>query len=335
MRITNINMKKIAQFIMEKDFFLVTSHQRPDGDALGSGMALVYMLQTMGKYAFFIIDDTIPAQYRFLPFFNEIRDMEEMKNGTFQHIIVLDASNLKRIGRVHRLFSPDYHVINMDHHPDNERFGTINWVEEDVAATGELIFKLAKYLKVNFSEELATLLATAIITDTGSFKFSNTTPFTHRTMAELMEEGAHTSSIIEHVYGHFSYNQLQLLSMALAAMESNEEGSLAWCIVDQEMIEKSGVNPDDSGELVSYPRSLEGVEAGILFIEVEPGVVRVNLRSNGSLQVNRVANQFGGGGHTKAAGCVVEKDIETTKQEILGALERELSFRDDGDNQSV
>lgn len=335
MQITNINMKKVAQFISEKDLFLVSSHQRPDGDALGSGLALVYMLQSLGKYAFLLMDDVLPAKYSFLPFYDEIKGMEDIKNGCFHHIIVVDSSNLSRIGRVHEYFAPDHKIINIDHHPDNERFGDINWVDESMAAAGEMIFTLIKYLRVSFDEHLATLLATAIITDTGSFKFSNTSPLTHRIMAVLMEEGADSNSIMRHVYGSYSYSQLQLLSMALAHMKFNEEGSLAWCVVDQEMLLESGIRQDESYELVNYPRSLEGVEAGILFIEVKPKLIRVNLRSNGSLAVNKVASLFGGGGHTLAAGCIVEKDLETTKEEVIRALEKELASLHDGNHQSL
>lgn len=334
MQITNINMKKIAQFIMDKDIFLVTSHLRPDGDAIGSGLALVYMLQSMGKYAIFLLDDKLPVKYSFIPFFNEIRRPKDMKEERYRNIFVLDSSNLLRVGKVQEIFTTKYEIINIDHHPDNDRFGAINWVEEESAATGELLFKLASYLKIKIDKNLATLLAVAIITDTGSFQYSNTSPFTHYTMARLLEEGADSTAIIQEVYGNYSLKEIHLYALVLGSMEKNKTGSLAWCTVDQDMIEESNYQLENSQELVNYPRSMAGVLAGILFIEEKPNSIRVNLRSSGSLAVNRVASLFGGGGHVNAAGCVIHSDLTTAKNLVIGALERELSLQNDGNHQS-
>ncbi len=318
-------INSIQDFILTGDSFLLSTHQKPDGDALGSSLALARILEGLDKKCSILLDDSVSSFYRFLPGVEKIEEFTSAAEiDPTTRVIVPDAGNLERIGDVSSIFTPKNKILNIDHHPDNTHFGHLNWVEAEAAATGELIFILIDELELKIDEELATLLATTIITDTGSFRFDNTRPFTHRMMATLLEKGAESTTIIKEIYQSYEFHQLKLLSLALDSMERSSDGSLAWCTIDREMMNKTGISPEEITGVVNYPRSVNGVRAGVLFKELEEGKVRVSLRSNGSLPVNRVAARFGGGGHEMAAGCIMEMELGAAKRELLTALEGEM-----------
>ncbi|MBI3606317.1 MAG: bifunctional oligoribonuclease/PAP phosphatase NrnA [Nitrospirae bacterium] len=322
-------MNKAIQAIQKNQTFMVTTHCNPEGDALGSSLALALFLNQLGKKARVVIKDPIPYFLDFLPEKGLITQSSAIP-GRFDIICVCDCGDIERTGYFknpgpgEKIDYPAGEVINMDHHVTNTNFGTINWIEGEASATGEMVYDLIHAMKGSITPAIATAIYTTIITETGSFHYSNTTPKMFKIAAECAETGIDINLIARGIYDTSSEGRLALLGMVLNTLEVSHSGKIAHISVTGEMFKKTGTSPEDTENFVSFPRSIKGVEAAILFRENSPTEYKISLRSQTALDVSEVAHSFGGGGHRKAAGCTVQGALADVKKKVIQALGKKL-----------
>jgi phosphoesterase RecJ-like protein len=298
---------------------LISTHVSPEGDALGSALALAHALRGMGKEALVVNRDPVPRLLDFLPSAGLFRQVS-LPEGDHELLVVVDCGDLDRTALFNERRPPL--IINIDHHVTNKRFGQINWVEPDAAATAEMIAVLLGDMGVPLTKEIALCLYTALMTETGSFKYSNTTPAVFRLAAELAERGVQPAWVSQKIYERNTINRLKLLGALLERMEITADRTVAWVTIPAELFSRTGTTAEDAEDFVNYPRSLTETEVAILIRDAEPGRVKVSFRASGDVDVSAIAAQFGGGGHRKAAGCTVAGALETVRPKIIEAAER-------------
>ncbi|MBI4974486.1 MAG: bifunctional oligoribonuclease/PAP phosphatase NrnA [Candidatus Omnitrophica bacterium] len=313
--------------------FLITAHINLEGDSIGSQLAIRELLNAMGKTAFIIDSDPVPAHYKFLPKANEISNKIDKKMD-YDAAVVVDCPTLKRTGKVAELISKNKNkvVINIDHHVSNERFGDVNWVDPNASSAGELVFKLFKETGKRLTKETALNLYIAILTDTGSFNYDNTSSLTHEIAGELLGYGLEPAAVSESVYERRSIGDIKLLGLVLSTIKLNNRGDVAYLELTNDVLKKTGADAAKSEGFVNYARSIDKVKVAVLFREEpkEGGRIHVSLRSKGSVDVNRIASSFGGGGHARASGCVVEGTLVEVEKSVLSKIEERLRGRHTG-----
>ncbi len=316
----------VIELFSKKNEFLVTAHVNPDGDAVGSLLGLGLLLKSMGKEVVLVLAQPVPSTYRFLPGSDRVFLPQDLSRETYEVGVALDCSELERVGEaLQKILKNCRFLVNIDHHLSNKRFGDLNLVDSEAAATGEIICELAEKMGVKISPEVATNLYTALVTDTGSFQFANTTPRCHYTAARLLEYGAKRQQIREFLYEQRSLPSLRLLEKALGTLSLNSNGRIAWMKVRKEFFLETGAVPEDCEGFIEYPKSLAGVELGVLFKEIEYGEVKVGFRSKTLLDVSKLAELFGGGGHERAAGCVVSGELDRVVELVIATAEEFLA----------
>ncbi len=318
--------QQIAELLRSQNSFLVLTHYRPDGDAVGSQLALVLLLKGLGKTVEAWNDDEVPAKFRFLPHSDLItRPPSEAKD--FDVIVAIDTSTWQRVGSAAQRIRNKKHFINVDHHVSNEKFADINWIVPEAPASGQIAFDLIKRGGFKLTREIATCLFAAISTDTGSFTYANTTAESLRVAAELVDAGLNVGEICRHVYESYPYARLMLLQKALAQLQLTDRKRIAYTWVTTEMFEESGAKREDTEGLIDYARAIEGVVVAVLFEETrEPGKIRISLRSKHSkIDVNSVARRFGGGGHREAAGARITGEPHDIERRVLAAISEALA----------
>jgi len=309
-------MIKISEEILKYQRFLVTTHIEPDGDAVGSALAMFHALRSLGKEAVACLSDSVPPIYRFLPGSQEI--LGEVPLGFAPEcVMVLDCSELQRAGRILDQVNLDTSIlINIDHHNSNSRFGDFSLVEES-AATGELIYGIIKDLNVSLTKEIGMCIYTAILTDTGGFRYRNTTSRSLQIAAEIVRLGVNPGEIAEKACESYPLERLQILGKALRNLRMSCEGKVADFSVSRHMLNGNSVSSSIVEGFVNYPREINGVQVSVFFREKSRNQYRVSLRSKGNADVSAVAQLFGGGGHRNAAGCLVEGELETARSLVL------------------
>ena len=320
-------LKQISDRMLSAQSILITSHRDPDGDSIGSQLALAELLERQGKSLCIINQGDVPNKYLFLDPQRRIRSINSASPTSscqlpFDLVFVLDSTCLERIGEAGKLIPPGVSLINIDHHPDNERFGTFNYIDEQASAVGEMIFALLKYFDFSLNARIATQLYAAILTDTGRFKFSNTTPLCLKTCAELVQAGADPRYITNQVYFNHSLPFLKLLGSVISHPHMLFGGRVCAMIIRQENLKALGVEPSEMEGVVDYTLFLNGVEIGLLLTEKENGKTKVNLRSQNEYDVSKIARKFGGGGHRNAAGCTLDLSLKEAQQIIVGQIRR-------------
>jgi phosphoesterase RecJ-like protein len=323
------HLKKISDILLPAKSICITSHRDPDGDSIGSQLALGELLESQGKRYCILNQGELPGKYRFLDPQQRIQNLNSLQRTlnsktSFDLVFVLDSTCLERIGEVSRLITPGVTVINIDHHPDNERFGTFNYIDEEASAVGEMIFHLLDYFSFPLNATVATQLYAAILTDTGRFKFSNTTPLCLKTCAQLVQAGADPRYITNQIYFNYSLSFLKLLGSVLSHPQMLFGGKVCVMIIRQENLAQLGVEPNEMEGVVDYTLFLKGVEVGLLFTEKENGKTKVNLRSQNEYDVSKVARIFGGGGHRNAAGCTLDLALKEAQPIIVEQVGRIL-----------
>ena len=304
---------------------LLTSHERVDGDGIGSELALMHMARGAGVECVIINDEAIPVEYEFLPGAEKICKISDGRQDEFDLVVSLDSASLERLRKVKDRLPKGVKIINIDHHISNTQYGDINWVGHEASSTGEIIFNLAQANGIAITPEIATCLYTAIITDTGRFCYSNTSSHTHLAAAELVRCGASPSEISRQIYRAERSNVLRLRQLALATLELSADGQIACIDVAAEMHRQTGTKYQDTHDFVDMPKSIKGVEVALLFREIaEDGKTRVSMRSEGRIDMNTLAQKFGGGGHKRAAGCTIDGSIEHAHKCILPVVEKLL-----------
>lgn len=312
-------LRRISALIGRHRTFLITAHERLDGDALGSELALCWMLSGLGKEAVIYNQDPTPENYRFLPGSDRIvRELPPL--GPFEVAVVLDCSELERVGRESERIRTIPNLINIDHHVSNGEFCDARLIDPQASSTGELIFRLVRDMNAAVSAEMATCLYTAILTDTGGFRYGNTRRGTLLTAADLVGAGARPQWISENVYEADSPARLRLLSAVLPTLALEEGGRVGSLVVMQEALAGAGALTEHTEGFVDLPRSIRGVEISILYAELPGGNFKLSLRSKGNVDVERVARVFGGGGHTNAAGCRAEGELSEIRRRVIEAI---------------
>lgn len=328
---------ELLKHIRKGNRFLLTSHSNPDGDAIGSELALARVLRSQGKGVTLWNRDPSPTVYEVLPGNSGIHVGEEPPAGfpeRYSAAIILECPSLDRTGLEDHLEGA-LPILNIDHHLGNQHYGAVNWVDSAAPAVGAMVYRLAQALRVTLNPELAQLLYLTLVTDTGGFRFSNATSDAFETAAALVREGARPEQVTEWLYESRTEAYLRLLAEMLGSLALHADGRVSTALLTSEMMERAGATPADSEGLTNYPRSIAGVEASALLRELGPGTFKVSLRSKGRVDVEAVARQHGGGGHRNAAGCVIEGSADEVIETLLGTLGPALPGAGGGDAENA
>lgn len=302
----------------------------PEGDAVGSLIAMQSILQRLGKKTTIVCEDSFPERLHCLRYKGEWNIYQESKDKKlkFDALVVADCPTLERIGKVRSLLQPDTAMFNIDHHISNTRFGHYNYVKPEAAACGEVIYEIIKQLKLSITQEEARALYVSLTTDTGSFKYSNTTIRTHRIAAELIRTGIDIDRINEELYATYSLNKIQLYSRLLSKVQTASGGKVAWVAMNQSDLQASGATYEDTEGFIDFLKYLKEVKVAFFLSEMErDNEVKVSFRSKEHYDVNQIATAFGGGGHKKASGCTLHLPLSEAVDAILKEIQKQVHFK--------
>ena len=299
--------------------FLITSHVRVDGDALGSELALYLMLKESGKNVVVYNQDDTPENYRFLPapacIVHELGDVSR-----FDAAFILDCSDLERVGDEAQKIGYVKTLINIDHHVSNGRFCDLTILDAEASSTGELIYGLMREMSYALTKDICTNLYTAILTDTGGFRYSNTRAAALQAAGDLVASGADPQWISENIYESDPPQKIKLLAKALETLNLDMAQKISSMVVTQKAMQETGASYDHTEGFVDVIRSVNGMEVAVLYSQLQENYFKLSLRSKGKVNVEKVAKLFGGGGHFNAAACRIEGDIEDIKARVARAI---------------
>jgi len=317
---TSPEIAAIVDAIRVRQRFVLSSHARPDGDSIGSQLAMAYALKALGKEAVVINADPAPPPLLAFPGVPEIRIAAEA-TGPYDAAIIMECGNLARtgVGGLERYF-----VINIDHHPGNTNFGQINWFDASASACGELVYDVVGALGVPLSIDIATHVYLAILTDTGSFHYSNITPRTFAIAGACIAAGVDPVAVARNVYDSNNMGRLKLFGAVLSAMQIDQTGRIAIVYLDHEMAREAGGTYEDTEGLINLPLTVKEIQAVVFFKEHEGETYRVSMRSKGDIDIGAIAKEFGGGGHKNAAGCTVTGAIDALQKSFVEKMERAI-----------
>ena len=321
-------MDQVIQHIKDGQHLLIASHAEPDGDAVGCLLALGLALRKFGKKATLYNASPIPAVYRFLPGVDQIEQQIETAH-PYDTAIMLDCGDLIRVGEAAATISQIPMIINIDHHVSNTGFGHIQLIDTSACATAEIVHRLIKTLEIPVDKAMATSLYTGILTDTGSFRFSNTNKAAFSICEEMADAGVDPHRVAQHVFGSYSLGRIKLLNMALNSIEISDNGKLSMMTITRSMLNTTETNTEDLDGMINYARRIEDVKVAALIHEIKNGGGKftnmnryhVSLRSDSSVDVAKIASKFGGGGHASAAGFQIESTLVALKTKIITLAE--------------
>lgn len=320
-----MSLKKVVACVKRHKRFLITAHTGLEGDALGSELALCRLLHKLGKQASVVNEDALPAEYAFLPGASAIRRYADLSaSPTYDCFVAVDCSDLRRSGKVERLYEAKKPLLNIDHHVSNSRFGSVNWVEPSASSASEMIYRLYRALGLALDKDVSLLLYVGIFTDTGSFRYPNTTSATHSIISRLLRYGIDPAAVYKHTYENIPYRFVRSLGSVLAATRRSAGGRVIWLYLDKSPLADGDSSFDWPDYLLGVMRAVKGVEVALLFRRIQKGKIRVNLRSQGAVDVNRVAAAFGGGGHKTASGCTVRDSAKKVIRQVLFRIRQEF-----------
>ncbi len=317
-----LEVAQIAAAIRSRRRFILSSHSRPDGDSIGSQLAMAYALRALGKDVRVVnMDAAAPPLMAFVG----VPDIEiaPSVDGEFDAAIIMECGDLGRTG----VAGLDrYFVINIDHHPGNTGYGALNWFDPGAAACAEMVYTLVKALGVPMSIEIATHIYLAILTDTGSFHYSSISPRTFDICREMLEAGVDPVLAARHVYDSNNMGRLKLFGAVLNAMQVDAIGRIAVLYLDHEMARAAGGTYEDTEGLINLPLTVKDIQAVVFFKQIEGDQYRVSMRSQGEIDIGAVAKEFGGGGHKNAAGCSVTGPVDALQKLFVGKIERAIEL---------
>lgn len=323
--------RALFEFLQRHRKFLLTTHINPDGDGLGSEVAMALWLRSMGKEVRVLNDSVVPTAFLFLTRDQTLEswdpEIAEQRFTEADALIVLDTSNRQRIGRLAPML--DQHIIPIaivDHHASHATgFGQVNVIEPEASSTGEIVYDLLKESGAAITPEIAEALYVALMTDTGSFRFSNTDSHAHRMAADLLAHGLDPGRIHARVHSHASAGRLRFFGEVLSAIDMLEDGRVVVMEASPEQFQRHGLTGSDTEGLVDMPRTIAGVDVVALFSEVEPGKVKVSLRSTGRVDIDAICTGLGGGGHRHAAGVLLRGTRAEARARVLPQLARVIA----------
>jgi len=320
--IANADVQTVRQIIDRYEQFILTTHVNPDGDGLGPETAMAEYLFQRKKRVNIINLSPVPANYRFLDpngrmeLFSQDRHIEALTSA--DAIFILDISDWGRLRELGKLVrSLRMEKVCIDHHPVQAPFADHDLIYPRASSTGEVIFELLKKLDAKFNKRINEAIYTAILTDTGSFRFTNTTPNAHKVAAALLQDGIEPRKIYSEVYENQSLPRIRLMAQALERLQLEFNGRLAWLVITQEMLHATGTTMQDTEGLADFPRTITGVEISLLFLELEDDQVKISFRSKGNIVINRLAQALNGGGHAFAAGATVKGPLNRAVKDVL------------------
>lgn len=317
-------MEQILKHIKASRRILLASHAEPDGDCLGSLVALGLALNNLDKTITMFNPSPIPAVYRFLPGVERI--VTQIKEATaYDMAIILDCGDIVRVGENSSIVDRIPLVVNIDHHVSNTRFGHLQLIDTDACATAEIVYRLINALEIPFDKAIATSIYLGILTDTGSFRFSNTNPAAFAISKAMTDIGVEPHAVAQRVFGTYSLGRIKLLNMALNSIEISDNGKLSLMTISRSMLNATGTSTEDIDGLINYARRIEDVKVAALIHEIKNGAGKftnmnryhVSLRSDNTVDVAKIAGKFGGGGHTSAAGFKIESTLVALKEKII------------------
>ncbi len=322
MRKKNI-VKEIGEKILESKKILISSHLRPDGDSIGTGLALFHLLRKMGKSVDFINIDKTPFPFTRLPGAEQIV-IGEIKNSDYDLALLLECSEEGRSGHENIKM---FFTINIDHHNTSDLYANINWIDPSASAVGEMVFDLIISLKGEFDKKISTNLYAAIASDTGAFRFSNTTPRALEVCAFLAEKGADPYEVSRLLFDTYSYQKVKLLGLVLSTLNVEIETGIACISMPKRFLDELGLTEVDTEDIISMVRSIDGINMVIFVKEIGERKYRVSLRSKGDINSGKIAEKYGGGGHFHAAGFSLEGDYETVLKNAVQIVKLSLFKR--------
>lgn len=309
-------LSQVVELIETKHRFGITTHIKPDGDGVGSSLGLCWLLRSLGKEAEVIVHGDVPIAYRTLPGADEIRDVKAVDN-QYDAVFVIECSDLDRPG----ISGLDHEfTVNIDHHATSEHFGTINWIDSTASAVGEMIYNLCKAIGGRISKDIAECVYMALVTDTGSFHFPNTSDRTLKVASELIKAGAKPAKIGEAVYNNYPWSRIELMRQVLDTVKRDESGRIAMLRQTMAMQDIADAVDGDNNGFVNIPLAAREVVAVVYMREVGENQFRASLRSKGCINVAKVAEKFGGGGHKNASGLSIAGDWDEKERELVAAL---------------
>ena len=317
--------RKIEPFLVRPERILVCSHRDPDGDSIGCQLAFYEFLRQRRAGVVVCNDGELPLKYRFLDPRGVIRQSGDVKRARWAAAVIFECSDLSRIGNVAELLDADTPIINIDHHTGNRRFGTVDWVDRDASACGEMVYDLVRVLGGHFTPRMAELLLATILTDTGRFHYKSTQPKTMRIAAELMEAGADLKKLTDRLYFSFPEGLFRFIYTILARADIRNSGQICLLKVRRRDAARFGVEYRDLEGLVDCTLTLGGVKIGALLKEMKDGWTKISLRSVGRLSIVPLARHFAGGGHPNAAGCHIDKPLDQAVEELAAVAATYLS----------
>ncbi len=314
---------RIIEQIRESKNICIVGHVRPDGDCVGSELALALALKNEGKKVTCWNEDSVPDKLAFL---DADKLFQKPKRGLmFDCVIATDCASFERLGKCGAAIENRKVFINIDHHQSNTRYGDINWISAREASTGELIFKLLKAASWPITPKIADCLFTAVSTDTGSFQYATTKPMTYNTAGELVKRGANLAKICDEVYQSYPMSRVRLLKHLYNKFRLTHNDQVAYLWLKKKDFSRTGADTSESEGLIDHIRDMQPVEVACVFEEIEPDLTRISLRSkNGKVNVNEIAAQFGGGGHKAAAGARISGSSLSTQRRVIGAIKKAL-----------
>lgn len=317
-----VGMTRDIQSLLEgSQRILVASHVDPDGDAIGTQLAFGHYLRSLGKDVLMARDSSIPSKYQFLPEIDMISDVAKLgEQARFDAAVVLECPNPDRLGSVAGLISAGTRVINIDHHPANVLEAEVNWVDTVPSSVGEMVFEYFRQTEYSVGQEVATQLYTAILTDTGRFRYSCTSPRTLEIAGALVRAGADARTICDQVYYDMAPELVRLTGEVLCGLEYHDDGRICLMTLTRDTLAQTGASPSDTEGLVDHTLYPRGVQVGALLRDIGPKLTKVSFRSRPGTDVAKLASKFGGGGHVNAAGCSIELPVEAAKDRIIELL---------------
>ena len=323
-----MTLSQIAKFILESKKIGITYHVSPDGDAVGSVLALFNALKSLNKDCYIISKDTLSENLKFLKGSDEITgEITEPVDET-DIVVVLDCGNLERVSANLKEFTGT--IVNIDHHLSNDKYGDVNYIDSNAAATADIVFELFNFMGISFEKEISVLkdigtcMYTSIVTDTGAYRHSNVTERTHKISATLKKIGVDNTFIYQSLFDNKDFSRIKLIGKALSNMQLILNGKVALLEIDKIFTADLGIDIGDTSDIISYGLQIKGVEVTLLLKEVEDGV-KASLRAKSYVDVRKIAEVFGGGGHIRASGIKIKNmSMEEAKYEILNEIQKEL-----------
>lgn len=330
-----MTFNEIPSVLKEKDKIVILPHVSADGDSIGSSLALALALGKLGKHVKIYIEEKVPQTFEFLPGLDIIEIYKKAPEETvpgevnigseaFEVAVALDTGDEGRLGNRLEILKASAVTINIDHHATNTMFAQYNHVQPNSSSVGELMYQLLKEMDIDIDVDISTCLYVSILTDTGGFRYSNTTSLTHKVVSSLINYGVETAEICRRIFETRSCEKVKLMGLVISNLEFFHNGKIAYASITKEHLNKAGSKNDDSEGFVDIGRSIIGVEVSVLLRETEDGSVKVNLRSNSYVDVSEIAVSFCGGGHKRAAGFKSSGKASDVKEQILNAIRKKL-----------